>query len=261
MKIYMIRHGKTAGNLKGRYIGTTDEPLCEEGREELAGRQYAVKEMDLASGRDAVRETKLSGGQYAVREMDLVGRRDAVRETELAGAADNLSLPDRVLYPAPDALYVSPLLRCRQTAELLFPGMAQTIVGDFRECDFGSFENKNYLELSGNADYQAWIDSGGRLPFPGGESREAFAKRCVQAFQKTLAEAAKKGFREIACVVHGGTIMSVLSAQAVPKRGYYDYQVKNGCGYLVEWKERKQADEVICTAQIDFTGSACRGKQ
>ena len=33
--LYLIRHGKTKGNLEGRYIGTTDEPLCEEGKQSL----------------------------------------------------------------------------------------------------------------------------------------------------------------------------------------------------------------------------------
>ena len=36
MKITLIRHGKTAGNLMRRYIGITDEKLCAEGRAELA---------------------------------------------------------------------------------------------------------------------------------------------------------------------------------------------------------------------------------
>ena len=36
MEIYLIRHGKTAGNGEGRgAIGTTDEPLCSAGIEEL----------------------------------------------------------------------------------------------------------------------------------------------------------------------------------------------------------------------------------
>ena len=35
MEIILLRHGKTAGNLKHRYIGKTDEPLCREGIEEL----------------------------------------------------------------------------------------------------------------------------------------------------------------------------------------------------------------------------------
>ena len=33
--VYLIRHGKTEGNLKKAYIGVTDQPLCLEGRAEL----------------------------------------------------------------------------------------------------------------------------------------------------------------------------------------------------------------------------------
>ena len=33
---YLIRHGRTAGNLERRYIGSTDEPLCLEGRREIS---------------------------------------------------------------------------------------------------------------------------------------------------------------------------------------------------------------------------------
>lgn len=35
MKIIFIRHGKTKGNLEKRYIGKTDESLCEIGIKEL----------------------------------------------------------------------------------------------------------------------------------------------------------------------------------------------------------------------------------
>lgn len=35
MDLYLIRHGKTQGNLEGRYIGVTDEPLCAEGKKAL----------------------------------------------------------------------------------------------------------------------------------------------------------------------------------------------------------------------------------
>ena len=34
MRITLIRHGKTAGNAEGRYVGRTDVSLCEEGRRE-----------------------------------------------------------------------------------------------------------------------------------------------------------------------------------------------------------------------------------
>ena len=44
LKVNMIRHGKTYGNSRGRYIGTTDEPLLPEEAEAL--RRYAFEETD-----------------------------------------------------------------------------------------------------------------------------------------------------------------------------------------------------------------------
>lgn len=38
MNLQFIRHGQTAGNLQKRYIGTTDEALCAQGRSQLAQR-------------------------------------------------------------------------------------------------------------------------------------------------------------------------------------------------------------------------------
>ena len=63
------------------------------------------------------------------------------------------------------AVYASPMIRCTQTAGILFPGKKLNIIDELAECDFGEFENKNYQELDGNEHYQSWIDSGGLLPF------------------------------------------------------------------------------------------------
>ena len=186
-ELILIRHGKTAGNLLGRYIGSrTDEPLCDEGREGLAGKQM----------------------------------------------------------PEVERLYVSPMKRCVETAEILWPGFDRKKmqkVTDLRECDFGDFENKNYKELSGNGDYQAWIDSNGTLPFPNGESMDAFKSRCLEAFARIVEEVSgaeqewiasgKTGIFRAGIVVHGGTIMAILEQYGYPKAAYFDYQVKNGCGY------------------------------
>ena len=182
MILYLIRHGMTAGNQKKRYIGTTDEPLCHEGR--------ALLTRILESHR----------------------------------------------YPCPDFLYCSPMLRCRETAEILFPGKEQHLISDFRECDFGAFENQNYMELAGNEAYQKWIDSNGQLPFPGGESREEFQERSIQAFyqlEKEL-EQAQAEDKITAIVAHGGTIMSILEAVGVPAGSYYDFQAGKGEGYRLE---------------------------
>lgn len=146
----------------------------------------------------------------------------------------------------PDLLFVSPMLRCRETAARLFPNIAQKIVPDFRECDFGQFEGKNYLELSGNVAYQAWIDSGGTLPFPGGESREAFLYRTCKAISTIVQE---NTVDTIAIIAHGGTMMSILSVYEIQKKDYFDWNIPHCTPFLCEvlkknplqlrWKEMK----------------------
>lgn len=175
MRIHLIRHGMTAGNLGKRYIGRTDEPLCSEGISALQSRSY----------------------------------------------------------PAPGTLICSPMKRCIQTAQVIFPGSEPQIFPELRECDFGDFEGKNYRELNGNADYQRWIDSGGTLPFPGGESPEDFRERCCAGFLRAVSE--NPGSDTLTFVVHGGTIMSVMERFAIPRRGYYDWQYPNGCGCSCEF--------------------------
>ena len=128
-------------------------------------------------------------------------------------------------------VYVSPMKRCIQSAEILYPGIKQQVVPDFQECDFGTFEGKNYIELNGDLDYQAWIDSGGELPFPKGESRKEFAERTVNAF-----DALNLFERDTDCalVVHGGTIMAIMEEYAKPHGTYFDFQPKCGEGYILD---------------------------
>ena len=103
------------------------------------------------------------------------------------------------------------------------------------------------------------MDSGGALPFPGGESREAFQERCRAEFARVLRARRKQAGSNTVFVVHGGTIMSILSAYAAPEgklpgqilpgqassgqapQGaadpFYRWQVKNGEGWRALWDE------------------------
>lgn len=57
MTVYLIRHGQTQGNLERRYTGSTDQPLCPQGREALAGRRLPAVERVYASPLRRCRET------------------------------------------------------------------------------------------------------------------------------------------------------------------------------------------------------------
>ena len=201
--IYLIRHSMTAGNLKKRYIGRTDEQLCPEG--------IALLE----------------------------------------------SYIQKNAYPKVQRIYVSPMKRCLETAELIFKNHGSVSnnfrkIEELRECDFGIFENKNYKELSDCPEYQAWIDSGGTMTFPGGENPEEFRKRCVRGFGKIIKECRCDQIERVAVVAHGGTIMSIMDQYARGENGqpdgsYYDYQVKNGEGYELIIADVPAGDSGICT--------------
>ena len=136
-------------------------------------------------------------------------------------------------YPSCDIVFSSPMLRCKETAELIYPQQNIEEIIEWSEIDFGRFEGKNYKELENDPDYIRWIESNGTLPFPEGESQEEFKERIIQGFQKMTDQilGAEKGTNNLkaAIVVHGGTIMTLCSYLA--GGGYFDYQVKNGEGY------------------------------
>ncbi len=195
LRLALLRHSITEGNLKKRYIGVTDEPLCPEGI---------------------------------------------------------LFLKEHY-YPQAEHIFVSPMRRCVETARLLYPRMPFHILEELAECDFGDFENKNYQELSDNPDYQKWVDSGGTLPFPNGESRESFRWRSLKGFQRVIYFCMNKGAKSAAIVTHGGNIMSIMEEYAYPRKEYYQWHVNNGCGYVIELEEdlwKLNREEIHVMAKI-----------
>lgn len=135
-------------------------------------------------------------------------------------------------YPAAARVIVSPMQRCLETAKVLYPDVTPEIYPEFRETDFGLFEGKSYEELMQDdtlkSVYQEWIDSDGRMPFPGGESMEQMQGRYAEGFERFLSTLRE----DTVMIVHGGTIMSLLQMYAAPQKDYYDYQCANGAGYL-----------------------------
>lgn len=160
-------------------------------------------------------------------EGNAEGRYIGCRTDALLSAAGRAELLRRA-WPAFRRVYASPMRRCVETVRLICPGVEPVTVPDLRECDFGDFEGKNYAELNGRPDYQAWIDSGGTLPFPGGEDPAAFRARCAAAFARIRAEA---GAEDALVVAHGGTLMAVMDAFARPHRDYFAWQAGNGEGF------------------------------
>jgi len=174
---------------------------------------------------------------YLIRHGQTQGNKEKryIGRTDDALTDESRSFLKKAHFPKVDRVYCSPLLRCRQTAELIYPEQAAIIVKDFRECDFGIFDNKNHAELNGNKDYQKWL--AGEIAPPQGESNEAFQERCVKAFSQVVEQALQENLTAIALIVHGGTIMSIMQYYVKPQQDFYAWQVANGEGWQVEIEE------------------------
>lgn len=170
------------------------------------------------------------GATQGNKEKRYIGRTDEPLTEESIKSLQNKQ------YPAADIIYTSPMMRCIQTTEILYPNQPYIIVNDFRECDFGKFENKNYIDLSGDVDYQAWIDSNGTLPFPDGEDNALFKQRCINAFNEIMR---LESHNTIVFIIHGGTIMSIFEHYSEPPSTFYDWHIGNGEGIESVFEDNK----------------------
>ena len=142
-------------------------------------------------------------------------------------------------------LYVSPAVRAKQTAEILFPGAQMTVVPGLAEIDFGDFEGRTADEMQNDAAYRAWVDSGCETRCPGGEIKEEFTERAASAFESVMKEAAVRGEEEIVIVAHGGTMMAILSRFGRPERPYFSWGRPCGCGYRLKVREEEGHRRVL----------------
>ncbi len=154
-----------------------------------------------------------------------------IGRTDQPLTAEGAEMLKKIEYPRVDKVYASPMKRCIETAGVIFPKEDITVVEDLREIDFGIFEDKTHYELVENAYYQKWLNNGGLSDIPEGEGFEAFRQRCVRAFKSVIADEKAEA---IAFVIHGGTIMALMSG--LFDMGYFDAMVGNGRGYILSFE-------------------------
>lgn len=134
-------------------------------------------------------------------------------------------------YPKVQKVYSSPLLRARQTAALLYPDCEAELVENMREYDFGTFEGKTATELEGDPNFASWV--AGKISAPEGESNTDFVKRICLGFNEIVVDMLNRNLSEAAVIMHGGAIMMLLAACAVPQHKPVEWASDNGRGYSV----------------------------
>ena len=170
-KLYFIRHGLTQGNIEKRYIGWSNPPLCDIGKNHL----YEIKDL-----------------------------------------------------PKVEKVYVSPLRRCIETMNILYPDIPYQIIEELKECHFGDFENKNYKELTNNLAYQEWIDSGGMIGFPRGENPDEFRQRIKKGISIVKEDSEKNRVATGVIIAHGGVYRSIYQSYLDSQMNFFDIPILHG---------------------------------
>ena len=119
--------------------------------------------------------------------------------------------------------------------------------------NFGRFEGKNYVELNGDPDYQAWIagDNEDNVP-PGGESGNHMRQRVLKAFQELI-----RTGQDTVVITHGGVISAIMES-LFPEAGKtrYQWQPDNGYGYALHDRGYSRIPDETLASERAFPDTA-----
>ena len=177
--IHFIRHGDIEETLKGKYIGTTDVPLSEEGKSKLV-------------------------------EYD-----------------------SKYIYPGTQVVFTSPLKRCTETAQIIYPQQTPLVIDQLSECCFGEWERKSADDLKDDEIFNKWLAGSADVKPPRGESGADFTRRVCMIFEQIVEGLMKTGNTEAVVITHGGVIMNLLAVYGLPQAKPFDWMMDNGFGFSV----------------------------
>ena len=166
------------------------------------------------------------------------------------GAAELAAKTDQYEYPRVQRIYSSPLARCTETAEILFPEQDVYVIHELRELNFGIFEGKRAVELVGREDYRAWLKGGAPdVRPPEGESAEELCIRSYKALTRILMDMMENDMAHCAVITHAGVISNMLACFGLPKYPASELRCEPGEGFEImltaQMWQRSQAFEIL----------------
>jgi alpha-ribazole phosphatase len=200
MEVELIRHGMTASNMAGRYIGRTDEPLSTEG---------------IA----AIRKN----GEFPDISRVYVSSMRRARETAA------------LLFPCADLIICDDLREMdfgdfegKSAQEMECDAAYRTWVdaGCLNACPNG----EGISDFSGRV-----ISAFDRIVRE--EIRRINSENKAAEGNPVPARQNTRGNDRLIIVAHGGTIMAVMQAFAWPRRTFYDWHIGNGNGWRAQMDE------------------------
>ena len=161
--------------------------------------------------------------QYAGR---YVGSTDVPADAR--GLHQARTLASLVRFRKPDRCYCSPLVRARQTADVICEttDLQLQVDDDLREVDFGRWECKTFEEIAADAPeaVNRWAASSEEFTFPGGESVAGFLCRIHRAAHRLAEDCAEV----VLAVTHAGVIRGMIChLLGLPPRDYLLFDIRH----------------------------------
>ncbi len=165
------------------------------------------------------------------------------------GKAEILQKTQGFYYGKVQKVYSSPLKRCTQTAELIFPNSQIHKINELGEMSFGDFEGKTQEELRTLPEYKNWLAGGLDNPPPNGESLRQVMARVFEGLSFIIYDMMENQITDVALVTHGAILMNIMSCFGVPKLEPTEFVSENGEGFEIyitaEMWQRSQAFEIM----------------
>ncbi len=165
------------------------------------------------------------------------------------GAAELAAKTDEYVYPNVARVYSSPLRRCIETAEILFPQVAVQTVDNLMEMNFGIFEGKSAAELTGRADFREWLKGGMDCRPPEGETVKEVQLRSFKALREIILDMMQEDLLHCAVITHSGIISNMMAGFGLPKIDAKELLAQPGEGFDIlvtaDLWQRSQAFEIL----------------
>ena len=142
-----------------------------------------------------------------------------------------------------DAIYTSPLIRAKKTAEIISKYQSKkkniNIENDFTDLNYGAWQAKSHEEVKNNYSqlYYEWGTRPYNIQIPGGESLYEAQKRSFNGLKKIINNNSGK----IICIVSHRVINKLLISKilGIPKTGFWKIRQDTGCINIIEYKDKK----------------------
>lgn len=170
------------------------------------------------------------------------------------GREELVEFDKKYRYPYAQVLFSSPLKRCIETCEIIYPNNEPIVVDELSEINFGLWEGKTAEELKNDETFNKWLSGDSSVKPPQGESSADFTRRVCLMFQKIVDGLISTGHTEAVVVTHGGVIMTLMAVYGLPQAKPFEWACDSGCGYSIRvtpmlW-QRDKVSEVYRTLPV-----------